>query len=104
MSRASCIDIVDAPQERWLSVDPYMRGRMNDAKSYAQPYALNAPMVGGAIGEVVASRAEGFMPGDLVLHSWGWRDQAVGPAAAVDNTARRFSPGRSSVKSSTRLR
>jgi len=70
-------------RNRWLSVDPYMRGRMNDAKSYAQPYALNAPMVGGAIGEVVASRAEGFAPGDLVLHSWGWRDQAVGPAAAV---------------------
>jgi hypothetical protein len=70
-------------RNRWLSVDPYMRGRMNDAKSYAQPYALNAPMVGGAIGEVVESKAEGFAPGDLVLHSWGWRDEAVGPAAAV---------------------
>ena len=70
-------------RNRWLSVDPYMRGRMNDAKSYAQPYALHAPMVGGAIGEVVESRAEGFAPGDLVLHSWGWRDEAVGPAAAV---------------------
>jgi NADPH-dependent curcumin reductase CurA len=70
-------------RNRWLSVDPYMRGRMNDAKSYAQPYALNAPMVGGAIGEVIESRAEGLVPGDLVLHSWGWRDEAVGPAAAV---------------------
>jgi NADPH-dependent curcumin reductase CurA len=70
-------------RNRWLSVDPYMRGRMNDAKSYAQPYALNAPMVGGAIGEVIESKAEGFAPGDLVLHSWGWRDEAVGPAAAV---------------------
>jgi len=70
-------------RNRWLSVDPYMRGRMNDAKSYAQPYALNAPMVGGAIGEVVESRAEGFEAGDLVLHSWGWRDEAVGAATAV---------------------
>ena len=70
-------------RNRFLSVDPYMRGRMNDAKSYAQPYALNAPMVGGAVGEIVASRAEGFAPGDLVLHSWGWRDEAVGPASAV---------------------
>jgi NADPH-dependent curcumin reductase CurA len=70
-------------RNRWLSVDPYMRGRMNDAKSYAQPYALNAPMVGGAVGEIVDSRAEGFAPGDLVLHSWGWRDEAVGPAEAV---------------------
>jgi NADPH-dependent curcumin reductase CurA len=70
-------------RNRWLSVDPYMRGRMNDAKSYAVPYALNAPMLGGAIGEVVASRADGFAPGDLVLHSWGWRDEAVGPADSV---------------------
>lgn len=70
-------------RNRFLSVDPYMRGRMNDAKSYAQPYALNAPMVGGAVGEIVESRAEGFAPGDLVLHSWGWRDEAVGPASAV---------------------
>jgi NADPH-dependent curcumin reductase CurA len=60
-----------------------MRGRMNDAKSYAEPYALNAPMIGGAIGEIVESRAEGFAPGDLVLHSWGWRDEAIGPASAV---------------------
>jgi NADPH-dependent curcumin reductase CurA len=72
-------------RNRFLSVDPYMRGRMNDAKSYAQPYALNAPMVGGAVGEILASRAEGFAPGDLVLHSWGWRDEAVGPASAVTN-------------------
>jgi len=70
-------------RNRFLSVDPYMRGRMNDAKSYAQPYALNAPMVGGAVGEIVESRAEGFAPGDLVLHSWGWRDEAVGLASAV---------------------
>ena len=61
----------------WLSVDPYMRGRMNDVKSYVPPFALDAPLEGGAIGEVVESAAEGFAPGDKVLHMSGWRDEAV---------------------------
>ncbi|MEO6432891.1 MAG: NADP-dependent oxidoreductase [Sphingomicrobium sp.] len=61
----------------WLSVDPYMRGRMNDVKSYVPPFALEAPMDGGAIGEVVDSKAEGFAKGDQVLHMGGWRDEAV---------------------------
>jgi len=61
----------------WLSVDPYMRGRMNDVKSYVPPFALNEPMDGGAIGEVVESKAEGFAVGDLVQHMAGWRDEAV---------------------------
>jgi len=69
---------------RWLSVDPYMRGRMNDAKSYVAPFQLGEPMDGGAIGEVVESRAEGFVPGDLVQHMAGWRDEAVVPARAVN--------------------
>ena len=66
----------------WLSVDPYMRGRMNDAKSYAAPFALGAPMQGGAVGRVVESRAEGLAEGDLVLHMLGWREEAVAPAKA----------------------
>jgi len=61
----------------WLSVDPYMRGRMNDVKSYVPPFALGQPMEGGAIGEVLESTAEGFVPGDLVQHMAGWRDEAV---------------------------
>jgi NADPH-dependent curcumin reductase CurA len=61
----------------WLSVDPYMRGRMNDVKSYVPPFQLGAPMDGGAIGEVVESKAAGFSPGDLVQHMAGWRDEAV---------------------------
>ena len=61
----------------WLSVDPYMRGRMNDVKSYVPPFALGQPMDGGAIGEVLESKAEGFVPGDLVQHMAGWRDEAV---------------------------
>lgn len=66
---------------RWLSVDPYMRGRMNDAKSYAAPYELGQPMTGGAVGEVIESRADGFAVGDRVVHMLGWRDEAVMPAA-----------------------
>ncbi|HKX91233.1 MAG TPA: NADP-dependent oxidoreductase [Sphingomicrobium sp.] len=64
-------------RNRWLSVDPYMRGRMNDVKSYVPPFALGEPMEGGAIGEVVESRADGLDPGDLVQHMAGWRDEAV---------------------------
>ncbi|MEV5238188.1 NADP-dependent oxidoreductase [Streptomyces cinnamoneus] len=64
-----------------LSVDPYMRGRMNDVKSYIPPFQLDQPMDGGAVGEVVASRAEGFAPGDHVLHGLGWREYAVVDAA-----------------------
>lgn len=66
---------------RWLSVDPYMRGRMNDVKSYVPPFQLGEPMQGGAVGEVVESSADGFAPGDMVLHMAGWRDEAVMPAA-----------------------
>jgi NADPH-dependent curcumin reductase CurA len=64
-------------RNHWLSVDPYMRGRMNDVKSYVPPFAVGAPMDGGAVGEVVDSKAEGFAPGDLVQHMAGWRDEAV---------------------------
>ena len=69
---------------RWLSVDPYMRGRMNDVKSYVPPFALDAPMEGGAVGEVVESRAADLTPGDWVMHMAGWRDEAVLPATAVN--------------------
>jgi NADPH-dependent curcumin reductase CurA len=76
-------------RNRWLSVDPYMRGRMNDVKSYVPAFELGEPMDGGAVGEVVESRAEGFAPGDLVLHMAGWRDEAVVPA----RTARKIPTG-----------
>ncbi|SDK58688.1 NADP-dependent oxidoreductase [Streptomyces indicus] len=63
-----------------FSVDPYMRGRMNDVKSYTPPFQLDRPMDGGAVGVVVASNAEGFAEGDHVLHGLGWRDYADVPA------------------------
>jgi len=62
---------------RWLSVDPYMRGRMNDVKSYVPPFQVGEPMTGGAIGEVVESRLAGFEAGDLILHMAGWREGGV---------------------------
>ena len=61
----------------FLSVDPYMRGRMSAAKSYAAPFELGKVMQGGAVGEVVASNAEGIAVGDHVLHFFGWREYAA---------------------------
>ncbi|MFD6420390.1 NADP-dependent oxidoreductase [Streptomyces sp. NPDC060198] len=66
-----------------FSVDPYMRGRMNDVKSYTPPFRLDEPMDGGAVGEVVASNAEGIAVGDHVLHGLGWREYAEVPANRV---------------------
>jgi NADPH-dependent curcumin reductase CurA len=65
----------------WLSVDPYMRGRMRDVKSYVPPFEVGAPLQGGAVGEIVESKAEGFEPGQLVQHMLGWRDESVLPAS-----------------------
>jgi NADPH-dependent curcumin reductase CurA len=68
---------------RWLSLDPYMRGRMNSGPSYAAPVEVGEVMVGGAVAEVLASRAEGFAPGDLVLCGAGWQELSVADAAQV---------------------
>ena len=66
---------------RYLSLDPYMRGRMSEAKSYARPVELGAVMEGQTVGEVVASNAPGFAPGDTVLGGYGWqRFSCVTPA------------------------
>ncbi|WP_406042702.1 NADP-dependent oxidoreductase [Micromonospora sp. NBC_00898] len=70
-------------RNQFMSVDPYMRGRMNDVKSYVPPFQLDAPLDGGAIGEVVASEAEGLKPGDTVLHGLGWREYALLDAKAA---------------------
>ncbi len=66
-------------RNRFMSVDPYMRGRMRDAKSYVPPYQLGEPMSGGAVGEVVA----GGEPGSLVVHQLGWREAAIVDADRV---------------------
>ncbi|MDQ4053026.1 MAG: NADP-dependent oxidoreductase [Actinomycetota bacterium] len=66
-----------------LSVDPYMRGRMNDVRSYVPPFPLGAPLEGGAVGLVVTSEDPSVNAGDTVLHMAGWREHAVLPAGAA---------------------
>ncbi len=67
----------------WMSVDPYMRGRMIDRKSYVPPFQIGAALQGGAIGEVVASKADGFAAGDMVLSMAGWREAFTAPPSAA---------------------
>jgi NADPH-dependent curcumin reductase CurA len=68
-------------QNEFISVDPYMRARMNDAKSYIPPFELDEAMLGGAVGRVIESRSDRFQIGDLVEHWAGWRDVAQGKAS-----------------------
>jgi len=67
----------------WMTVDPYMRGRMNDVKSYSPPFQLGEAMQGGAVGEVVASNDPAFKVGDAVQSFMGWREAFNAPAAMV---------------------
>ncbi|MGH6956070.1 MAG: NADP-dependent oxidoreductase [Caulobacteraceae bacterium] len=67
----------------WMTVDPYMRGRMNDVKSYSPPFQLGEAMQGGAVGEVTASNDPSLKAGDLVQSFLGWREAFNAPAGAV---------------------
>jgi NADPH-dependent curcumin reductase CurA len=73
-----------------MSVEPYMRGRMNDGKSYVPPFAIGEPLSGAAVGTVVASRIPDVPAGATVLHDRGWREYAIVPAksARVIDTSR----------------
>jgi len=64
-------------RHHFLSLDPYMRGRMNDAKSYAQPQPLGQVMQGGTVGEVVESRSARYQPGDKVVGFGGWQEYSI---------------------------
>ncbi|MDB5073300.1 MAG: NADP-dependent oxidoreductase [Candidatus Eremiobacteraeota bacterium] len=66
-----------------MSVEPYMRGRMNDVKSYVPPFAVGEPLTGAAVGTVIASRAPDIAVGATVLHDRGWREYAVVPAKSA---------------------
>jgi hypothetical protein len=83
------VDVGDAQEGEvlvrnlYLSVDPYMRGRMRDRKSYVAPYGLGETMTGGAVGRVVTSRASGIAPGDHVLSNYGWREAFRAPGERV---------------------
>ena len=67
----------------WLSLDPYMRGRMNDAKSYAAKVEIGDVMVGGTVGRVEQSKNPAFAVGDFVVGSFGWQEWAVSSGAGV---------------------
>jgi NADPH-dependent curcumin reductase CurA len=67
----------------WLSLDPYMRGRMSDAPSYAAPVAIGQVMEGRTVSEVVASSCDGFAEGDIVLSPHGWQSHAVSDGKGV---------------------
>ncbi len=76
-SQAELSDGQVVVKHHFLSLDPYMRGRMNESKSYAEPQPLNTVMLGGTVGEVVASKHPKFAVGDQVLGMGGWQEYAV---------------------------
>jgi NADPH-dependent curcumin reductase CurA len=76
----------------WLSVDPYMRGRMSTAKSYAKPVELGEVMTGGVVGEVVASRHPAFKAGEIVEGSLGWQDYALAEPVQLRKIDPRLAP------------
>jgi NADPH-dependent curcumin reductase CurA len=70
-------------QVQYMSLDPYMRGRMNDAKSYATPVPIGGAMEGGAVGKVIASNSPAFQPGDIAFGMFGWASHGCLPAAEL---------------------
>ncbi len=76
----------------WLSLDPYMRGRMDDSKSYAQAVQIGERMEGGAVAEVIASNLPDFAPGDYVAGQFGWQSHAVSDGVLVRKLDPRAAP------------
>jgi len=76
----------------FISVDPYMRGRMMDRKSYVPPFELGQSMEGGAVGEVIESRTSAFQKGDIVLSNLGWREYFNSPANQLRPLGRKVQP------------
>jgi NADPH-dependent curcumin reductase CurA len=78
----------------YMSVDPYMRGRMMDRKSYVPPFQIGQPLEGGSVGEVVESKNDKFEPGDIVLNMLGWREYFVSNGKGLT----RINPGKGPVQ------
>jgi hypothetical protein len=76
----------------WLSLDPYMRGRMSDAPSYAKPVDIGQVMEGRAVAEVVVSNKDGFAAGDIVLSPHGWQSHAVSEGKGLRKIDRTLAP------------
>ena len=88
MPDGSCFKLMTSPmpqpadgqvlvRTRFISVDPYMRGRMNDRKSYVPPFQLNEVLNGGVVGEVVESKSNNFAKGNVVVGNLGWQDYSI---------------------------
>ncbi|HEX5449039.1 MAG TPA: NADP-dependent oxidoreductase [Gaiellaceae bacterium] len=103
MPRESDFEVRDAPDAEpgdgellvrnvFVSVDPYMRGRMTGVRTYVAPFAPGDVIDGGAVGQVVASRADGFAEGDWVQTMLGWRDAGVVPAATANKLDPELAP------------
>jgi hypothetical protein len=76
----------------WMSVDPYMRGRMYDRQSYVPPFQIGEALQGGAVGQVVDSNDSAFKPGDLVQSMLGWREAFTAPAASLEKLPAESAP------------
>jgi len=76
----------------FMSVDPYMRGRMNDGKSYVPPFEIGKVLEGGAVGEVIESRAKGFKVGDAVVSNFGWREYFIATPEQLHSVSREIQP------------
>jgi NADPH-dependent curcumin reductase CurA len=76
----------------FMSVDPYMRGRMNAGKSYVTPFEIGKPLEGGAVGKVIESRAKEFKPGDAVVSNFGWRDYFIASPKELHVVSREIQP------------
>ena len=76
----------------FMSVDPYMRGRMNPGVSYIPPFGLDQPLEGAAVGEVVESRSAQLHPGDVVLSNYGWREYFTASAIGLHQLSRDTQP------------
>ena len=76
----------------YLSLDPYMRGRMSAARSYAEPLEVGDTMLGGTVAQVIESRSKAYAPGDYVLSFSGWQTHAVAPAGALRKLDRKAAP------------
>jgi NADPH-dependent curcumin reductase len=94
MPKESDFSLVEAPmpapgedqvlvKTAYLSVDPYMRGRITGVKSYADPVNIGDVMVGGTVGRVMESKSPNFAAGDYVSGQWGWQENAVADAKTL---------------------
>src|SRR3984885_11299357 len=76
----------------WLSLDPYMRGRMSDGPSYAAPVPIGGVMEGGTVSEVIASNNSGFAKGDIVLSRAGWQSHAISDGKGLAKVDPKLAP------------